>query len=370
MFPLYSALPGESLPGGGADMTRRAVFAVPGDLGTVTGGYIYEKRVLHGLRGMGWEVAHLALPGSFPDPTPEDMQITGDAFARLAPEVPVLLDGFLPGATDPAQLARLRAPFVAITHHPLALETGLAPERAVHLFAVERANLARAAHVIVPSAATARVLAAEYGVPPVRITVAPPGVTRPNPASDTRKAAPPLILSVGLLVPRKGHDVLLRALGRLRDLPWHAVIVGEARDPACAADLETLRRALGLEARVRFAGLVSDVELARCFARASVFALATRHEGYGMVFAEALAHGLPIVAGNGGAVADTVPGDAGFLVEPGDAAGFAAALRRVLEEPALNARLAAASARHGAALPGWDDTARIAAEILGRVAPA
>ncbi|SIO54531.1 Glycosyltransferase involved in cell wall bisynthesis [Rhodovulum sp. ES.010] len=351
-------------------MSRRAVFAIPGDIDTVTGGYVYEKQVLLGLRRAGWEVVHLPLPGSFPDPTPEDMRVTGDAFAALDPDVPVILDGFLPGATDPGQLARLRPPFVAVTHHPLALETGLPPARAGHLYRVERANLARAAHVLVPSPETARTLVAEYGVAAGRITVAPPGVTRPPTDAPGRATAPPLIVSVGLLVPRKGHDVLLRALAEIADLPWRAVIVGDAPDPACAADLETLRARLGLARRVQFAGLVAEDDLARYFAQASVFALATRYEGYGMVFAEALAHGLPIVAARGGAVAETVPAGAGLLVPPDDVAGFAAALRRVLGDPAARAALAAASARHGAALPGWDDTAGIAAGVLERIAPA
>lgn len=349
-------------------MSRKAVFAVPGDLDRVTGGYIYEKQLLLGLRRAGWDVAHLPLPGSFPAPTPQDMRVTGDAFAALDPDTPVLLDGFLPGATEPAQLARLRAPFVAVTHHPLALETGLSPARAAYLHRVERANLARAAQILVPSAATARTLVADYGVPAARITVAPPGVTRPAAQAKAPEPGPPLILSVGLLVPRKGHDVLLRALAGIRDLPWRAAIVGDTPDAACAEDLIALRSALGLDARVSFAGLVPSERLARYFAEASIFALATRHEGYGMVFAEALAHGLPIVAGSGGAVADTVPAEAGLLVPPDDVAGFAMALRRVLGDPDTRAGLAAASARHGAALPSWDDTAGIAAQVLQRIA--
>lgn len=348
-------------------MNRSAVFAVPGDLDSLTGGYIYEKNLLLGLRRAGWDVELLALPGSFPDPSAQDLRVTERAFAALTPETPVLLDGFLPGATEPGILAALRAPFVAVTHHPLALETGLAPERAAYLARVERANLARAAHVLVPSPETARTLAARYGVPGSRITVAPPGVIRPAAVTLDKPEGAPLILSVGQLVPRKGHDVLLRALATLRHLPWRAVIVGGAPDRACAAELAALRASLALEDRVTFAGQIAREDLERSLSLASVFALATRYEGYGMVFAEALVHGLPIVACSGGAVAETIPADACFLVPPDDVGGFAAALHRVLAEPDTRARLAAASARHGASLPTWDDTARIAARVLARV---
>lgn len=350
-------------------MSRNVVFAIPGDINRLTGGYIYEKQVLLGLRRARWNVTHLPLPGSFPDPTPGDMQVTGDAFAALSPDTPVLLDGFLPGATDPAQLARLRAPFIAITHHPLALETGLSPARAEHLYRVERANIARAAHVIVPSEETARVLASDYDVPSGHITLAPPGVTRPATLDRAALADPPLILSVGLLVPRKGHDVLLQALADIAAMPWQAMIVGDAPEPAYAAELAALRDKLGLAGRLRFAGLVTQDKLQGLLAQASVFALATRYEGYGMVFGEALVHGLPIVACTGGAVAETVPTEAALLVPPDDVVGLAEALRQMLGDRETRARIAAASARYGAALPTWDHTAGIVGKVLARIKP-
>jgi hypothetical protein len=347
---------------------RRATFAIPGDIDTLTGGYIYEKNLLLALRRIGRDVTHLALPGGFPDAPENVTDQIGATLAALPPDCPVILDGFLPGAMPPDRLGQLRAPFVAVTHHPLGYETGLTPDRAARLIAVERVNLARAAHVIVPSPHTAAVLAADFGVPCDRITVAPPGVTRPEKHSQQRAGAPQ-ILSVGQLVPRKGHDILLRALADLKDLDWTACIVGHAADPACAADLVRVSRDLGLDDRVAFAGQLPPEALAGRFAGASVFALATRYEGYGMVFAEALVHGLPIVTCAAGAVPDTVPEEAGLLVPPDDAEAFAGALRRIFTDDVLRDRLAAASARHGAGLPTWEDTARIVADVLDRVAP-
>ncbi|WYK05981.1 glycosyltransferase [Cereibacter sphaeroides f. sp. denitrificans] len=179
---------------------------------------------------------------------------------------------------------------------------------------------------------------------------------------------PPLILSVGILVPRKGHDVLLEALARIRDLDWQARIVGAPWFPETAAALQAQRTALGLEARVSFTGELGEADLRALFRQATLFALATRHEGYGMVFPEALLHGLPIVACATGAVPDTVPADAGLLVPPDDPTAFAAALRRLLEDAATRQRLAGAATRAGGALPRWADTAAIAGVVLDRLA--
>lgn len=343
-------------------MRRPAAFAIPGDIETLTGGYIYERRLLEGLREIGHDVRHIRLDASFPDPDPRAM---ADAVARLAALEPgraLILDGLVYGSIDTAGLARVRAPIVAMIHHPLASESGLSPDRRDYLYRTERDNLALAAHVLVPSPHTARILASDYAVPAGRITIARPGTDRPS--GRPAPVSLPLILSVGIQHPRKGHDVLLKALARTAHLDWQAVVVGSAYDAACALELDRLRHELGLAGRVTLAGRVAGEELDRLYRAASIFALATRYEGYGIVFDEALAHGLPIVSCRTGAVPDTVPADAGILVPPDAPEPLADALACLLTDPQRRGTLAAASARAGATLPGWFDTARIAGRVL------
>jgi glycosyltransferase involved in cell wall biosynthesis len=348
-------------------MNRRpAAFAIPGEITTLTGGYIYERRLLEGLRAEGRDVTHIRLGDSFPDPTPAEMADAVTRLAALEPGRSLILDGLVFGSIETAGLARVRAPIVAMIHHPLALESGLDAARRDHLFRTERDNLSLAAHVLVPSPHTAAILEADYGVTADRITIARPGTDRPRlPPSPWQ---PPLILSVGIQHPRKGHDVLLEALARIARLDWQAVIVGSRYDAKHAAELDGLRARLALDGRVRMAGRVDDETLQRLYAGATVFALATRYEGYGIVFDEALARGLPIVTCRTGAVPDTVPAEAGILVPPEAPEAFAEALSRVLSDQCLRDRLAGAAARAGAALPGWTDTARIAGEVLDRLA--
>lgn len=348
-------------------MTKpKAAFAIPGDLATLTGGYIYDRRLLSELRAGGRDVTHVCLGASFPDPTPEDMEDAARSLAQFGSDCPVMIDGLAMGAMDRSVLTGMAAPIVALVHHPLAHESGLAPAMRDRLYRSERGNLALAAHVVVPSPHTAALLVSDYGVPAERITIARPGTDRP--LGRVPKSDPPLILSVGIQVPRKGHDVLIRALAKLRDKRWQAVIVGSALDAAHAALLARLVNECDLSSHIRLVGRVSGEELARLYGQASLFALATRYEGYGIVFDEAMVHGLPIVSCAVGAVPDTVDPAAGLLVPPDDPDAFADALARVLDEDATRARMVEAATVAGAALPGWTATARSVAEVFDRVA--
>ena len=340
----------------------RAAFAVPGDIRTLTGGYIYDRQLVDGLSARGWDMSVISLSSSFPYPDDKDMADAARRLADLPADCPVIVDGLALGALDVAALKDVQAPIVAMVHHPLACEAGLHPAYKAFFLSKERDALACASHVLVPSAHTAAMLAANYSIDPAQITVARPG-------TETRKQErapmdPPLILSVGIQVPRKGHDVLLHALALIKDSPWQAVIVGGVHDEKHAAELETLTGVLGLGERVMFAGRMEADDLSDLYARASLFALATRYEGYGIVFNEAMSFGLPIISCDTGAVPDTVAVGAGLLVQPDDPDGFGAALRTVLADHALRERMRKVSQRAGEALPGWAHTVDLAERVL------
>jgi glycosyltransferase involved in cell wall biosynthesis len=109
---------------------------------------------------------------------------------------------------------------------------------------------------------------------------------------------------------------------------------------------------------------VDDARLEECYRDADAFVLATLHETYGMAVAEALAHGLPVVSTTDPAIAELVGDDAGLLVSPGNVAVLADALRRLIGDAALRARLAAGARRVREQLPSWDDaTDRMAAAL-------
>jgi glycosyltransferase involved in cell wall biosynthesis len=278
------------------------------------------------------------------------------------------VDGLAYGAMPATLIAGIVQPIVALVHHPLCLESGLTPGRADELKALETAALAFAHRIVVTSPLTSRTLAADFGVPADRITIAQPGTApaaRAVGSGGTRAA----LLSVGSVVPRKGYDVLVDALARVAHLDWSLTIAGALdRSPPTLAGLRRRIADLGLAQRITLAGPLPTAALDRHYEMCDVFVLASYYEGYGMVLAEAMAHGLAIVTTTGGAAAETVPDDAALKVPAGDADALAAAIGQVIRQPLLRRSLADAAWAAGQKLPRWTDTAGRIARVLREVA--
>lgn len=351
---------------------RACFFLLPGDWRTPTGGFRYDRRLAEALADLGWRVEPCRLDGAWPWPDADTSARAAAAVQAMPDGSVVVADGLAFGVLDrlAAEHAdRLR--WVALVHHPLHLETGLAAADRQRLLDQETRALAWARQVVVTSPRTALDVAA-MGVPADRIAVVEPGTDarRPmatgpgDPGGATRPAAVRL-LCVATVTPRKGHGFLLRALSGLLDLSWVLHCVGSLdRDPATAQEVQALARALRLDGRVLWHGEVDDDSLQAQQAAADLLVLPSLHEGYGMAVAEALAAGLPVLASQAGALAQTLPPEAGWQVPPGDVQALEAALRRLIGEPALRRQLAEGAARAGRRLPGWPAQAARFAAVL------
>jgi glycosyltransferase involved in cell wall biosynthesis len=349
-------------------VTGDLVFAVPGDLDTPTGGYAYDKRMIAELGALGWRVQALNIGEGFPRPDDATRHKAGALLGAVPAGRAIVIDGLAFGVL-PEVAARLREshPLIAMVHHPLALETGVTADEAPKLRESERAALACTRAVIANSQTTARALVADYGVPEDRITVAPPGTDRPAAIPSREEHAGPVrLLAVGAIVPRKGYDVLVTALDTLRTLDWRLTVVGDARDPDAARALKAQIADAGLGERIEFAGAVARDRLPALCAAADVFVLPSRYEGFGMAYAEAIAHGLPVIGTTAGAIPDTVPPEAGVLVRPDDASALAAALRRLIADTAARTRLAAGARAAAETLPTWRGSAEKFAAAIAR----
>src|SRR5438132_12231316 len=244
--------------------TPDVALVTAGDLARRTGGNLYNRHMLAALRKSGIRVTTIVLRNR----------------------------------RDAARLRDLRAPLVVVDTiaAPLALPyLALVRNRGSEVVALAHMALGamrlarRADRVIAVSHALADELVAA-GIDRRRITVISPGrdaVVAPHPARDGA------ILCVGNWTPVKGIHTLVAAAARLPDVSLD--LVGDTPDAAYAARVRRLIAARGLARRVRVHGSLGRTALARRFAGAAIFALPSIREAYPIVYAEALAHGLPVV---------------------------------------------------------------------------
>jgi glycosyltransferase involved in cell wall biosynthesis len=196
-------------------------------------------------------------------------------------------------------------------------------------------------------------------VPGARVRVCLPGVEATLRAR-AQPGATPVVLTVAHFERRKGHLALLHALERIRDLPWRWQIIGDLdADPGCGDDFRAAAGSSGLADRIELLGIRPPAEVQDAMAAADLFALLSENEPYGMVFAESVASGTPVVAWRQGGVLESVrPGQTGLLAPAGDVAVAAQHLRMLVASPTLRARMRLACAAAAPSFPSWATCAR------------
>jgi glycosyltransferase involved in cell wall biosynthesis len=362
------------LTNGVLGVVKKLIFVFPGDLASLTGGYAYDRRVIEGLQTSGWQIQLISLGEGYPFPTKEQLDKAASLLLQLEAGVPMLVDGLALGVLpDLAPLLAARHPLVGLVHHPLAFESGLSPEQVRTLQESEKKSLMHAKKVVANSPKTARDLTGFYGVPVQNVTVVLPGTdrcaVRQIPALTRRPSSGPVqLLSVGSVIPRKGFHILVEALQPLKSLSWRLTIAGDVnRDAPAYAHLKEVIHRCSLQDRVHVLGAVSSLELQNLYAKSDVFVLASFYEGYGMVFAEAMANGLPIVSTTGGAIADTVPKQAGVLVEPGQVDALSDAIKLLIENDDYRSSLAQGARSAAQQQPTWEESVQKFDQLLSEL---
>lgn len=334
----------------------RVAFVTVGDTSRMTGGYLYNARVMDGLRERGVRVEEIVASGASPkeqrtaarrgdalDPTDFDVVVV-DALARIA--VAPHLDRW-----------RMECPVVAMVHELPSIAGGESGAEAAAREREYEEPLLRSDLFIAVSDHGRRLLEIQ-GVPHPRVYIVPPGFDRlPAPAEPVDNLDGTVrALCVAQWIPRKGILTLVEAWTR-RERPGAALeLIGETdADPEYTAQVrETI--AAAPDSSLVVSGTVDDAELMRSYAAADLFALPSRYEGYGVVYAEALSFGLPVVACEVGPVPELVGRDAAVLVPPDDPVALAEALDLLLEDPDLRRRMSGAARRRAERLPRWEDT--------------
>jgi glycosyltransferase involved in cell wall biosynthesis len=327
------------------------VLLVSGDPRRRTGGNLYDQQMERACRRAGLALRIVSVGSTVEART---------ALERLAPRVIVIDSIAIPVAAPLLRWTQetLHARVIALMHMPTTARGTQAVLRAADRVVAVGPDLARKL--------------ARAGVPDSRLTVIPPGsdgiprVPRRAASSHGTRAArgddTVRVLCVANWSPTKGIATLVAAAGHVPEVQLD--LVGDIGSGAYRDSVLAHIRSRGLRRRVVVHGALDGRALARRFARADVFALPTEREGYGIVFAEALRHGLPIVAADIAPVRGLV-GDAGVLVRPRRVRPLIAALR-LMTDAWLRGRLARSARVRARALPRWTTSHALFVALLRR----
>ena len=319
--------------------------------------------MISGLRKRGFEIEEVVAGGASPeeqrtadprfgstfDPSTFDV-IVVDALARVA--VFRHLDHWLSWR-----------PVVALVHElPSVARSESGPETIASERNYEEPLLR--AHRLVAVSDHGRNVLLGRGVSPERIHVVPPGFDSVPVGGGAQSDGPVRALCVAQWIERKGILTLVEAWTLHERQGAVLELIGETdADP----DYAVLVRA-AIEAAPRgsivVSGCVDDAALGASYAAADLFVLPSRYEGYGIVYAEALAHGLPIIACDVGPIPELVGREAAVLVRPDDRETLSAALGLLLGDPTLRARMSAAASRRASRLLRWEDTVASFEQVL------
>jgi glycosyltransferase involved in cell wall biosynthesis len=307
------------------------VLLVSGDVKRRTGGNLYDRRMEHACRRAGVRLRMVAVRST--------TQARSE-LRRLRPRVIVI---------DSIAVA-IAAPLVDWARSELGARVILLMHMRTRARGT-RALLRAADRVIAVSSDLARTLAPQ-GVPRSRLSVIPPGCDGvPRVARRTGKGRGDMlrVLAVANWSPTKGIANLVAAAAQVPNIQLD--LVGDTGKRPYREAVRARIRSNGIESRVVMHGVLDEGALARRYAEADVFALPTDREGYGTVFGEALAHGLPVIAADIPPVRAIV-GDAGVFVQPRSVRSLAAALR-LMTDKWLRWRLAKNGRIRARGLPHW-----------------
>jgi glycosyltransferase involved in cell wall biosynthesis len=355
----------------------RIGFVVYPSLERLSGGYIYNHRVIDHLRARGDEVEVVVIDWRGYPWSLLDAWNRGLRRRLLAPGYDLLLQDEFTHLSLFALNRRLDGlPAVGVVHHLLCEDDYPAPAR--RLFRLFEAAYLRGVSAFVSTSDAARRAVVDMLGFERRSLVAHPGRDRLGPRChaaevEARARAPgPLrVLYVGNVIRRKRLLDLLRALRRLPSGAWRLDVAGSLeKEPRYASRVRRRARQADLEGSVAFHGVLPDADLAALYARSHVLALPSRHEAFGIVYLEGMGFGLPAIASASGGAGELVEeARDGFLVHAGDLETLALRLATLADDRGLLVEMGlAALAKHGG-WPTWDETCSRVGDFLHALVP-
>lgn len=357
-------------------IVMRLGLVIYGTLATISGGYLYDRKLVEHLRRAGDTVEIISLPWrNYARHLTDNW--SDDLFHRLRDaRVEVLLQDELNHPSLFRINRRLRGvaryPILSLVHHLRSSETHSAPQKIFYRW-VERQYLVSVDGFVFNSLTTRAVVRQMLGHAPANSVVAYPAGDRFNPPIDfatiaarARQPGALRLVFIGNLIPRKGLHTLIDALAQLPNDVAQLTIVGNPNiDTKYTAKIRAQINAHRLK-NVRLVGALQDDALENILAQSHALAVPSEYEGYGIVYLEGMSFGLPAIATTTGAAGEIIDdGVNGFLVAPKDATMLAERIDKLNRDRECVSRMGLAARERFLAHPRWDESmARIRQHLV------
>ncbi len=339
-----------------------------GSLDTLSGGYLYDRKLVEFLRAHGDTVQIISLPWRN-----YAAHLGDNIHFRLPPGLDLLIQDEL---NHPSLLAANRPPhpypIISLVHHLRCSEHRPAWQNTLYQM-VEKRYLRSVDGFIFNSATTRGVVTGLVGDSRPSVLAYPPtdrfgsGLPATFVAARAAEPGPLKIIFLGNVIARKGLHTLLDALHQTHSAMTLDVVGSLNSDPAYARAMQT--RAASLKAQVNFHGALDNAPLTEKLKAAHLLVVPSSYEGFGIVYLEGMAFGLPAVGTTAGAASEIIAeGETGFLVPPEDAGTLAARLEALAKDRTALARMASNALERYRQQPTWEQTAgEIRAFLLKQV---
>ena len=338
-------------------------LVIYGSLETISGGYLYDRKLVEYLQQQGDQVEFLALPWrNYPRHLMDNLSAA--LYKRLrSKEVDLWLQDELNHPSLFGLNRRFRqevdVPLVTIVHHLRCSEARQAWLNAFYRL-VEGLYLKSVDGFVFNSHTTRRVVQSLVGTRQPNLVAYPAGdrfqaVISPSQIEARAHAAGSLrLLFVGNVIPRKGLHVLLESIKLLPEMTCSLDIVGSLDvDPAYVNKI----RQPSVEARAKIWGSIADEQLYKLFVTSQLLVVPASYEGFGIAYLEGMAFGLPCIGTRAGAAGEVIQdGENGYLIDPGDVNALAERLNQLANERERLCKMSLAARQRFLAHPTWDDT--------------
>jgi glycosyltransferase involved in cell wall biosynthesis len=339
-------------------------FFIPGDINTLTGGYVYDKIIIEGLEKLGNKVVQHQLASDFPFPSIESLN-NCEAISKNIPKGdPIFIDSLAFGPMyGILKLLKRKNPVIAIMHLPLSKNPNFSRVEQDSFYFQENEALSHANCVIAVSGFTKQLIM-EYGVNPSKIKVIIPGVNKSSRKTNFPEY-PKNLLCIGSYLPGKGQLLLVNALSNLKYLPWTLNMYGILNfNPNYVHKIKQIIKDQSLTDRIFINPQISGEELMNCYLNADLFILPSYFENFSMALNDALNYGIPVITTNGGGIPFSVPKNMGIFISPGNENELIETIKNVLTNPLLYKNLYKAASKYYKSANTWENSINLFHQLI------